>query len=41
VIVVSDCTATDTEEEQKYAEKWIFPKIGRVMTSAEFLAALS
>jgi nicotinamidase-related amidase len=40
VIVLSDCTATDTDEEQKYAEKWIFPKIGRVMTSKEFLAAL-
>lgn len=40
VIVLSDCTATDTDEEQKYAEKWIFPKIGRVMTSEEFLAAL-
>ena len=41
VIVVADCTATDTDEEQKYAEKWIFPKIGRVMSSSEFLAALS
>jgi len=41
VIVVADCTATDTDEEQKYAEKWIFPKIGRVMSSQEFLAALS
>jgi len=41
VVVVADCTATDTDEEQKYAEKWIFPKIGRVMTSKEFLAALT
>jgi nicotinamidase-related amidase len=41
VIVISDCTATDTEREQKYAEEVIFPKIGRVMTADEFLAALS
>ena len=39
VIVVSDCTGTDTEEEQRYAETFIFPKIGQVMTAAEFLAA--
>lgn len=39
VIVASDCTATDTDEEQNYAEKWIFPKIGQVMTGAEVLAA--
>ncbi len=38
VIVASDCTATDTEEEQSYAERWIFPKIGRVMTGAQVLA---
>jgi nicotinamidase-related amidase len=41
VLVISDCTGTDTAEEQNYAEKWIFPKIGRVMTSTEFLAALA
>ncbi|MDR1535791.1 MAG: cysteine hydrolase [Planctomycetota bacterium] len=41
VIVVSDCTATDTEREQKYAEEVIFPKIGKVMTSTEFLNAVS
>jgi nicotinamidase-related amidase len=40
VVVVSDCTATDTQEEQDFCEKWIFPKIGRVMTSEEFLKAL-
>ncbi len=40
VIVVSDCTATDTDEEQRYAETSIFPKIGQVMTAAEFLAAV-
>jgi nicotinamidase-related amidase len=41
VIVLSDCTATDTEREQKYAEEVIFPKIGSVMTSKEFLEAIS
>ena len=41
VIVLSDCTATDTEREQKYAEEVIFPKIGKVMTSNEFLDAIS
>lgn len=41
VIVASDCTATDTHEEQDYAERIIFPKIGRVMTSAELLASVA
>lgn len=40
VIVVSDCTGTDTNEEQQYAEKFIFPKIGQVMTAEEFLSAV-
>ena len=40
VIVIADCTGTDTEEEQTYAEKYIFPKIGTVMTSKEFLKAI-
>jgi len=40
VIVIGDCTATDTQEEQDYAEKWIFPKIGKVMNHKEFLDAL-
>lgn len=40
VIVIADCTATDTEEEQKYAETFIFPKIGNVMLSDEFLDAI-
>lgn len=40
VIVLSDCTATDTEREQKYAEEVIFPKIGKVMTGEEFLESL-
>jgi nicotinamidase-related amidase len=37
VIVISDCTGTDTEEEQRYAETYIFPKIGTVLTADEFL----
>jgi hypothetical protein len=41
VIVVADCTATDTEREQKYAEEVIFPRIGKVMNADEFLAALT
>ena len=40
VIVISDCTGTDTEEEQKYAETFIFPKIGTVMSSTEFLQSI-
>jgi nicotinamidase-related amidase len=40
VMVIGDCTATDTQEEQDYAEKFIFPKIGKVMSSKEFLEAL-
>jgi nicotinamidase-related amidase len=37
VTVLADCTATDTEREQTYAEEVIFPRIGRVMSSKEFL----
>ncbi len=40
VTVISDCTATDTEREQCYAEKVIFPKIGKVLDHKTFLAAL-
>jgi len=40
VIVISDCTATDTDIEQEYPEKYIFPKIGIVMTHKEFLERL-
>jgi nicotinamidase-related amidase len=39
VMVVSDCTATDTAEEQNYVEKFIFPKIGNVVNSKDFLAS--
>ena len=40
VIVVKDCTGTDTDREQEYAEEIIFPRIGKVLTADEFLAAL-
>ncbi len=40
VYVIADCTATDTQTEQDYVEKFIFPKIGKVMTANEFLASL-
>ena len=40
VMVLKDCTATDTEREQTYAEEVIFPRIGKVLTSTEFLDAL-
>ena len=32
IINVHDWTSTDTEEEQSYAEKLIFPKMGIVVT---------
>jgi nicotinamidase-related amidase len=41
VIVLRDCTGTDTDREQEYAEQVIFPRIGKVMTSGEFLDALA
>jgi nicotinamidase-related amidase len=41
VMVIKDCTATDTDREQLYAEEVIFPRIGKVLTSHEFLAAIS
>jgi nicotinamidase-related amidase len=41
VIVISDCTGTDTQTEQDYAEKFISPKIGKVMSTDEFLMSLS
>jgi nicotinamidase-related amidase len=40
VIVIADCTATDTAEEQTYAEKFIFPKIGQLTSSEEFLRSV-
>ena len=40
VIVIGDCTGTDTQTEQDYAEKFIFPKIGHVMNYKEFLGSL-
>ncbi len=41
VMVIGDCTGTDTQTEQDYAEKFIFPKIGKVLTTDEFLTSLS
>ena len=41
VVMLGDCTATDTEREQSYAEEIIFPKIGMVMNHKEFLASLT
>ena len=40
VLVIEDCTATDTQEEQDASVKWIFPKIGKVMDHKEFIKAL-
>ncbi len=40
VIVIGDCTGTDTDTEQEYAEKYIFPKIGQVMNYKDFLNSL-
>jgi nicotinamidase-related amidase len=41
VIVLKDCTGTDTDREQEYAEQVIFPRIGQVMTSREFVQSLA
>lgn len=40
VTVIKDCTATDTDREQDYAEQVIFPRIGKVVTAKEFLLSL-
>ncbi|NQT60651.1 MAG: cysteine hydrolase [Bacteroidetes bacterium] len=40
VMVIKDCTATDTDREQEYAEEVIFPRIGKVLTADEFLHSL-
>lgn len=40
VVVIGDCTGTDTDEEQNYVEKYIFPKIGHVLNYKEFLKCL-
>jgi nicotinamidase-related amidase len=40
VIVIGDCTGTDTDTEQEYAENFIFPKIGHVMKYKDFLKNL-
>lgn len=41
VIVIPDCTATDTQREQDYAEQVIFPRIGQVMPSEQFLNSVA
>ncbi len=41
VMVIADCTGTDTAEEQSYAETFIFPKIGQVLDADEFLASVT
>lgn len=40
VTVIRDCTATDTDREQEYAEQVIFPRIGKVVTAEEFIHSL-
>ena len=40
VLVIGDCTATDTQREQDYAEQVIFPRIGKVLSADEFLSQL-
>lgn len=37
VIIIKDCTAANSWEEQKYAEEKLFPLIAEVMTHKEFL----
>ncbi|KPV61622.1 MAG: putative isochorismatase family protein [Candidatus Bathyarchaeota archaeon BA1] len=41
VIILKDCTAATTREEQTYAETKIFPLIGEVTTHQDFLKNLS
>lgn len=41
VIMVADCTGTDTDTEQDYAETYIFPKIGQVMSAQDFLSVVT
>ncbi|MEM0504911.1 MAG: cysteine hydrolase [Sulfolobales archaeon] len=40
VIIIKDCTAATSWEEQKYAEEKLFPLIAEVMTHKEFLEKL-
>jgi len=40
VVMLSDCTATKSPEEQRASERFVFPLLGRVMPYKEFLAAL-
>lgn len=40
VIVIKDCTAATSWEEQRYAEEKLFPLIAEVMTHREFLEKL-
>lgn len=40
VLVVADCTATDTDREQRYAEEVIFPRIGTVVSSNDFIDSI-
>lgn len=40
VVIIKDCTAATSWEEQKYAEEKLFPLIAEVMTHKEFLEKL-
>ncbi len=40
VILVSDCSASDSPEEQSHSERYIFPRIGQVLTGSQLLAAV-
>lgn len=41
VIILSDCTAATTQEEQKFAVEKIFPLFAKVMCSEEFVESLT
>lgn len=41
VIVLSDCCATSLQEDDDYFLKRVFPKVGRVRTAAEIIAAIT
>lgn len=40
VIVLNDCTATKSEDEQQASERFVFPLLGQTLTFRDFLAQL-
>jgi ureidoacrylate peracid hydrolase len=41
IVILSDCTATSSAEDQRASEQYVFPMIGEVMLSSDWLESLN